>query len=279
LERKVDLNFLLEIAIEAAICAGEKTLEYYLKDIEIITKEDSSPLTLADLESNRIINEFLKTTGVPILSEENKMVPYKTRKCWQKFWLVDPLDGTKEFIKKNSEYSVNIALIEDCHPILGVVYIPAMGILYYGNKDIGSYKTMVRGFTSLKSIRKDSLILPLNSELRQNPLILVSRSHLSDDTKVIIDKIQSVVGKCLIEPYGSSLKFCLIAEGRADLYPRIGPTMEWDTAASHAIIEGAGCGIIQFPDKIPLVYNKENLLNPSFIVYKKTMEKTLQDII
>jgi 3'(2'), 5'-bisphosphate nucleotidase len=279
LERKVDLNYLLEIAIEAAIRAGEKTLEFYLEDYEIFTKEDSSPLTLADLESNRIINEFLRTTGIPILSEENKMISYKTRKCWQKFWLVDPLDGTKEFIKKNTEYSVNIALIEDSRPILGVVYIPAMGILYYGNIDIGSYKYLVRGFTSLKSIRKDSLILPLTGELRQNALILVSRSHLSDDTKVIIDKIQSVIGKCLIEPYGSSLKFCLIAEGKADLYPRIGPTMEWDTAASHAIVEGAGCKIIQFPDKLPLLYNKENLLNPSFIVFSKEMGKTLQDLI
>jgi 3'(2'), 5'-bisphosphate nucleotidase len=279
LESNIDLEFLLEIALKAAIKAGIKTLEYFQRDNEITTKEDDSPLTLADLESNRIINEFLEPTGIPILSEENQMVSFNIRKSWKKFWLVDPLDGTKEFIKKRPEYTVNIALIDGNHPVLGVVYIPATGILYYGIKNTGSYKTEIRAFSSITAIRNESHFLPFKDGLRPKPLILVSRSHLSDDTKAVIDKIESAIGECSIEPFGSSLKFCLIAEGRADIYPRIGSTMEWDTAASHAIVEAAGCVIFQFPEKLPLIYNKENLLNPSFIVFSKEMNKTMQTII
>jgi 3'(2'), 5'-bisphosphate nucleotidase len=279
LEGITDLNPMLEISIEAAILAGKKTLEFFRQDFEVYSKEDNSPLTLADLESNRIINEFLETTGIPILSEENKLISFDDRKHWQRFWMVDPLDGTKEFIRKNPEYSVNIALIEKNTPILGVVYIPAKELIYYGDRNQGSYKALVQDFTSVKKIRNESIKLPIQNITREKPVILVSKSHLSEDTQLFIDQIQTLIGECTVESYGSSLKFCLIAEGKADLYPRIGSTMEWDTAASHAIVKYAGCGIIRLPDKLSLDYNKENLLNPSFIVYHKDFEVKLGSII
>jgi 3'(2'), 5'-bisphosphate nucleotidase len=279
LEGITDLDTMLDISIEAAVRAGKKTLEFFRQDFEVYSKDDNSPLTLADLESNRIINEFLETTGIPILSEENKLASFDVRKHWQRFWLVDPLDGTKEFIRKNPEYSVNIALIEKNSPILGVVYIPAREVIYYGDRNHGSYKASVQDFTSVKEICNASLKLPLQHSTREKPVILVSKSHLSEDTQLFIDRIQAFTGDCIVESYGSSLKFCLIAEGKADLYPRIGSTMEWDTAASHAIVNYAGCGIIRLPDKLALEYNKENLLNPSFIVYQKDFEAILKSII
>jgi 3'(2'), 5'-bisphosphate nucleotidase len=279
LEVIIDFNSILELAIEAAIKAGEKTLEYYQQKYDVFTKFDNSPLTQADLESNLIINKYLETSGIPVLSEENQMVSFETRKSWHRYWLVDPLDGTKEFIKKNPEYSVNIALVEENIPVLGVVFIPAMGLLYYGSKNSGSYKATIAGFNSIKEIRSRSLQLPLLTGHRQKTVILVSRSHLSEDTKEIIGKIQLAIGECIMESYGSSVKFCLIAEGNADIYPRIGPTMEWDTAASQAILEFSGCDIIRFPDKLPLLYNKESLLNPSFIAYRKEFKTCIHNII
>jgi 3'(2'), 5'-bisphosphate nucleotidase len=279
LKTPVNLNPLLEIAVEAAIEAGNKTLEYYHKNVDVILKVDKSFLTIADLESNKIINKHLKVTEMPVLSEENDIVPFCERKKWQRYWLVDPLDGTKEFVKNTPEYSVNIAFIEDCSPVLGVVYFPAMGILYYGVRNSGSCKASVNDFVSFSTIKKKSTSLPTYNNLHNKPVILVSKSHLCEETKLLTNKIRSTIGECIVEAFGSSLKFCLLADGCADIYPRIGATMEWDTAASQAIVEFSGCRIISLPDKLTLKYNKENLLNPSFIVYRKEMEQVLQGII
>jgi 3'(2'), 5'-bisphosphate nucleotidase len=274
-----DYDKLLDTSIEAAIRAGDRTLDYYKKSIDILTKDDNSPLTLADLESNKIINKFLKPTGIPILSEENSIIPFDHRKNWKTFWLVDSLDGTKEFIKKSSEYTINIALIEGSSPEMGVVYVPAKGIIYYGLKKLGSFKAIHNSEKTVKTLRKESIRLPVEKQNNEKLVVVVSKSHLSEETKIFIEKMRAVMGDFELQSLGSSLKLCMVAEGRADIYPRLGHTMEWDTAASHAIAEFAGCKIINLTNSMSLTYNKEYLMNPSFIVYRRTLDKALKSII
>ncbi len=246
---------MLNTVIDLAKKAGLATLEFYTEDVDIISKEDNSPLTKADLASHHIIVEGLKklTPSIPIISEESGVPDYDIRKQWQKFWMVDPLDGTKEFIKRNDEFTVNIALIEDGVPILGVVYAPALDLLYYGKKGLGSFK---------KSIESD--VIQLDSKAFKKPgkaRIVVSRSHGNDSTAKKLDSIGIKVTEEV--PSGSSIKFCLVAEGKADIYPRLGPTMEWDTAAADAVYRYSLKNGIK---PSPLIYNKENLLNPYFIL-------------
>ncbi len=269
---------LLNIAIEAALEAGKKTLKYYQSEIDVLLKDDNSPLTQADLESNKVIDGYLRQTGIPVLSEENKILPYTIRSAWKKFWLVDPLDGTKEFINKSPDYTVNIALVEDRKPVLGVVYLPVQSILYFGLKDDGSYKVKLGKKTEIKFLREKSVKIQ-SGDTHKKLIVVTSRSHLSDETKQFIEKLRKACGDCETSSYGSSLKFCMVAEGSADVYPRLGPTMEWDTAASHAIIESAGCKIIRLPDKKPLEYNKQDLLNPWFIVYNQNLDSIIRKII
>ena len=241
--------------IELAKKAGLKILEFYDDKIEVSSKSDQSPLTKADLASHHIIVDGLKelTPNVPIISEESGVPDYETRKEWDQFWMVDPLDGTKEFIKKNDEFTVNIALIENGVPILGVVYAPALDLLYYGKRGVGSFKKV-----------KDSEVSQLDVKPFQKPgkgRIVVSRSHGDDAT---VKKLESIGIEVLEEvPSGSSIKFCLVAEGKADIYPRLGPTMEWDTAAADAVYRYS---IKEGEKTSPLVYNKESLLNPYFIL-------------
>jgi len=189
------------------------------------------------------------------LSEEGKDIPYSSRKNWEYFWMVDQVDGTKEFIKKNGEFTVNIALIHQGVPVLGVVYAPALNQMYWAKQGEGAFK--------------DGAKLPLKTpEQRQTYKIVASRSHMSDETKTFIDEIETNKSKELIA-IGSSLKICLVAEGEADIYPRLGPTMEWDTAAAHAVVLEAGVNIFvhqQVKTAKELAYNKENLLNPFFVV-------------
>ena len=240
--------------------AGKIIMQIYNQDFEVEYKQDSSPLTKADKIANEIIETKLKAlnstlTNIPILSEEGKDISYEERKNWEYFWLVDPLDGTKEFIKKNGEFTVNIALIHKDTPVLGVVYAPALDICYWAEKG--------------KSAFKDGQKLPLKTqEQRRTYKIVASRSHMSDDTQTFIDNIETDKEKKIIS-IGSSLKICLVAEGEADIYPRLGPTMEWDTAAAHAVVSEANCSLMKYTknnSKEKHTYNKESLLNSWFIV-------------
>ena len=250
------LEELLAIAREASSHASKEILKIYeSEDFGVDMKSDSSPLTKADRKGHEVICSYLEQTGIPILSEEGKHTAYKERKNWEQLWIVDPLDGTKEFIKRNGEFTVNIALVENQKPILGVVEAPVLGIQYYGTLKKGGFKTTNGVEDKLNPIRAfDSK----SKELK----VVASRSHLNQETEDFLNTLHSPE----IVSMGSSLKFMMIAEGKADIYPRFAPTMEWDTAAAHAIISSLG-GRVETPHGVELIYNKHNLLNPYFRVY------------
>lgn len=263
----------LELAIKAAIAAGTRILEVYQnEDFELEFKNDTSPLTKADTAANTVINSFLETTVIPIISEENKEMDYSTRKGWEKCWMVDPLDGTKEFIKRNGEFTVNIALIEQGRPTIGVIFAPVSRTLYYASVSHGkAYKVVLdENLNYSGNWFNDSLRLQLKK--KQNKIIRVvgSRSHMNEETKIFMERLKSEHASVEIVPKGSSLKFCMMAEGKADIYPRFAPTMEWDTAAGQAICEAVGLKVINVHnDDRVLTYNKPNLLNDYFIVQRK----------
>ncbi len=264
------MNTNITIAINAALSAGKEILNVYnTDDFEIKLKSDDSPLTLADQKAHKIIVEHLSKTNIPILSEEGKNIPYKERSNWDLYWLVDPLDGTKEFIKRNDEFTVNIALIKKDTPVLGVIYVPVTKDLYFSEKGIGAYKAINVDFNSnvsdINSIIQISFKLPLLLET-DNFTVVGSRSHMNEETEKFISKLKDIYGNIDFISKGSSLKICMVAEGIANIYPRFAPTMEWDTAAGHAIALGAGCKVTQADEKTPLIYNKTDLLNPWFIV-------------
>ena len=261
------MNELLLIAIHAAIEAGKKILEIYnLKDVKVKIKSDNSPITQADTASNQIIESFLKTTKIPILSEEGQDIEYKERKVWNKLWIVDPIDGTKEFIKKNGEFTVNIALVNNQKPVIGVVFAPVLKQLYFSTKDIGSYKVPVDiNSFKIEELFDKSIKLPIKRK-DNTYTIVASKSHLSKETETYIDDIKKHKGNIRLISKGSSLKLCLVAEGIADCYPRFAPTMEWDTAAGQALCEHAGFRVIDWKTKKHMIYNRENLLNNWFLV-------------
>lgn len=260
---------LLNIAITAAILAGEEILQVYnSSDFGIETKADNSPLTIADRKAHELIVKVLTQTNIPILSEEGKTIPYDERKKWETFWLVDPLDGTKEFIKRNGEFTVNIALINHGSPIMGVIYAPVTSDLYYGEINSGAFKLCVFESSVGEDIKaEDAKRLPFAKP--GNYSIVASRSHLNSETEAIIKAKELEFGSVDVVSKGSSLKLCMVAEGIANYYPRLAPTMEWDTAAGHAIAVAAGCKVIHYETKEPLIYNKENLLNPWFEVVRE----------
>ena len=252
---------LLEI-VNISVDAGKVILNYYNENVDVIYKDDESPLTKADLASHKIITDSIKkiTPDIPILSEE-EFIDWKIRKKWKKYWLIDPLDGTKEFIKKNDEFTVNIALIENNRPILGVIYTPALKELFYSIKNFGSYKILTKKkLNTLKEAKRISINKKKSNKIK----IVGSRSH----SNPILDKwVNKNFNEFDILQKGSSLKFCLIAEGSADIYPRFGPTSEWDIAAGHIILEEAG-GKLKSIDNKEILYNeKENILNPEFFAY------------
>ncbi len=265
------MNSLLITAITAALKAGKEILSIYddpASDFEIEQKADHSPLTLADRKSNQIIMDYLNTTPYPVISEENKEVDFDIRRHWPVVWIVDPLDGTKEFIKRNGEFTVNIALVEEGVPTLGVIYIPVKQVLYYGTPTGGAYRIDNLAFTPeirFEELEKRAVALP---EKRENPayIVVASRSHTTPETEAFIQQLRQTHEHVELTSIGSSIKICLVAEGKADIYPRFAPTMEWDTAAGHAITKAAGKEVYQTNGKTPLRYNKENLLNPWFIV-------------
>ena len=279
-------------AVIAAIEAGRAILEVYRSpDFKIEKKADKSPLTLADKRSHEVIVRHLGEMDIPILSEEGKNIPFGERKRWETYWLIDPLDGTKEFIKKNGEFTVNIALIRNRNPKGGVIFVPDKDVLYFALDDQGSYKidsdssiqqmeadlidyfsTQAIGLESEKTeeafdrLTLQSTKLPVMDMADRPFTIIGSRSHGSPELEAFVEEKRREHGEVEFISAGSSLKLCLVAEGNADIYPRTGPTMEWDTAAGQAIAEFAGCKVLQYGTADPLNYNKENLLNPWFVV-------------
>ena len=263
----INNNILLKTALTASYKAACSILKIYNSDFNFELKKDNSPITLADKESNIIITDILKTTNIPIISEESKKIPYDIRKNYEYTWIVDPLDGTKEFIKRNGEFAINIALAHKGNVIIGVICVPYLNIIYFASNNIGSYK--LNNFKlydipniSLDEIIKSSKKLPLKSN--KEKIILCSNSHLNNETKKFIEKLSDKNYKIIKK--GSSIKFGIIAEGKADIYPRLSPTMEWDTAAGQIIVEQTGKKILNFNTRETLKYNKKDLKNPSFII-------------
>ena len=256
---QIDIQDIVKIAKDA----GKAIMEIYNQDFGVEFKSDNTPLTIADRKANEIIvtalnqlpvNSFLQQ-NIPILSEEGRNVPFDERKNWEYFWLIDPLDGTKEFIKKNGEFTINIALIYKDVPIIGVVYAPALNVCYWSKRNEGAFK--------------DGEKLPIKANRQRDVYkIVASRSHMSNETKDFIEAIDTDKEKVIIS-IGSSLKICLVAEGEANIYPRLGPTMEWDTAAAHAIVNESDGLFNKYMDNNTYhkhLYNKENLLNDWFVV-------------
>lgn len=252
--KQIDINDIITIARKA----GGVIMEIYAKDFSVEYKEDKSPLTEADKKANEIIIDGLNALSLkfPILSEEGRDIPFDERKDWEYFWMVDPLDGTKEFIKNNDEFTVNIALIYRNAPILGVVYAPALNEMYWAKQGDGAFKN------------GDRLPVQTNHYPEKLLRVVASKSHLSAETQVYIDNLTKTTAVIECVSKGSSLKLCMIAEGSADIYPRLAPTMEWDTAAADAIVREAGKMTYEHQKNTLLVYNKENLLNPWFVVTK-----------
>jgi 3'(2'), 5'-bisphosphate nucleotidase len=270
------MDNILDLAINTAAYAGREILKIYndpSQDFGVEMKADNSPLTLADRAAHDCIIEHLKPSGYPVLSEEGAEIPYEERKDWHRMWIIDPLDGTKEFIKRNGEFTVNIALIEDGKPIMGIIFAPTACTIYGGIVGWGARR--------VEGIKLEYLDLPVTE--RKEPLtfyslpqrslvnhiglnVVASRSHMNQETEDYINQLRKKNRKVEIVSKGSSLKMCLVAEGSADVYPRFAPTMEWDTAAGDAICRACGKQVLDYTTGLPLTYNKPDLHNPWFIV-------------
>jgi len=262
---------LIFTTLQLALDAGKAIIEIYNTPFNVELKKDDSPLTIADKNAHSILSEGLVTTGLPVLSEEGIQPAYDIRKTWSTYWLVDPLDGTKEFVKRNGDFTVNIALIDNQQPVFGVVFAPVPGLLYWGSR-LGSFRLDIRkheiDFSTGTDIQVYAEKLPCVSG-SENYLVLGSKSHMNAETLEFVDHLRKSHPDLSLVSRGSSLKFCTLAEGGADIYPRFGPTMEWDTAAGHAVALFAGCEIVKAVDESPLLYNKADLLNPFFIARHK----------
>jgi len=254
-------------AITAALKAGKAILEiYHSGEFDIELKGDNSPLTKADTASHNVIMSYLEPTGIPVLSEEGRDITYQERKDWKQLWIVDPIDGTKEFIKRNGEFTVNIALVENNRPLIGVIYVPVTGDLYFSSIESGAFKVAI----DLKDYDVEALLsmgnkLPLQRE-DKTFTIVASRSHMSAETREYIQQMRDIHGDVKLISKGSSLKLCMVAEGTANCYPRFAPTMEWDTAAGQAICEHAGFEVMDWSTKENMLYNRKQLLNNWFLV-------------
>jgi 3'(2'), 5'-bisphosphate nucleotidase len=276
----MDINAYLLKAIQASIQAGQAILDVYHSDFTVDYKTDSSPLTLADKRSHEVIVKHLSEFEIPILSEEGKNIPYAERKTWNQLWIVDPLDGTKEFVKRNGEFTVNVGLVKNHKPVMGVIFVPDKNVLFFAADGLGTYKLDINLSPEVLESNQSNKnqeerlneILELADRLPANhsPLpvytIVGSRSHQTPELKAYIEEKRKELGDIEFIAAGSSQKFCVVAEGRANIYPRLGPTMEWDTAAGQAIAENAGAKVIRYDNQQPLTYNKEDLYNPYFIV-------------
>lgn len=273
-----ELSGWLRLAIISALEAGKKILEIYHADFTIETKEDLSPLTAADLAAHHILSRDLLATGLPVISEEGNPVSYEERRHWDRLWMIDPLDGTKEFISRNGEFTVNIALIENQTPVMGVIYAPVKDILYYALDQSGAYKMEHASLKLTPGRSPEKVFECLTDQAERLPLpgaknhfvAVCSRRHTNQETLDFIQKLHPLNDEINYISCGSSLKLCAIAEGTADLYPRLAPTMEWDTAAGQAIVEISGGKVLDAQQLQPLVYNKQQLLNPSFFAARKS---------
>lgn len=251
----LDFNTVLEIAKNA----GKAILKIYETDFEVEYKDDKSPLTAADKAANDVILEGLSGLGldIPIISEETKALSYEERKNWTYCWIVDPLDGTKEFLKRNDEFTVNIALVKDGIPAAGVVYVPVTDEYYYADLNKKAW---------YKKGESESKVISVKKPESDSVVIMGSRSHMNEDTEKFVEEQKSKFKNVEFIAAGSSLKLCKVAQGEAHLYPRFAPTMEWDTAAGQAVVEAANGKVLRHPEMTALLYNKENLLNPYFLV-------------
>ncbi|MGD8366315.1 MAG: 3'(2'),5'-bisphosphate nucleotidase CysQ [Desulfobacterales bacterium] len=269
---------LLRISL-TAVSAGEAILRIYKTDFSVEEKADGSPLTQADRAAHDIITAQLSATGLPVLSEEGRNIAYRQRKDWHTFWMVDPLDGTKEFIHRRGEFTVNIARIENSRPVWGVVYLPAAKMLYLAAAGLGAWRLDQDRLSALDLSPADGRekeawtamvstadALPLARTGDRPFTIIGSRSHGTEAVEIFVRERRKEHGQVEFISAGSSLKFCRVAEGAADVYPRFGPTMEWDTAAGQAVAEAAGAEVVEAKTGHPLVYNKPDLKNPWFIV-------------
>jgi len=263
---------LLYYAWKAAIRAGREIIDVYQGDIDVSLKADASPLTEADLRAHRAILDTLRAASpdIPVLSEEAASVPYDERKDWNQCWLVDPLDGTKEFIKRNGEFTVNIAWVNaNGESVLGVVYAPALGHAYLGARGVGAFRWDAQTKCALPengdALLRQACALPVARGDRPYTVV-ASRSHLSRETEDYVAQLRERHPGLVLQSAGSALKLCLVAEGVADCYPRFGPTMEWDTAAGEAVCAAAGARVTVYPSGEPMRYNKQDLLNPWFLI-------------
>jgi len=269
---------MIPCSIEAALAAGLEIMKVYDRPFEVEKKADDSPVTAADKNAHRVIKDVLAAAfpPIPVLSEEGGAVSFEERNGWKRFWLVDPLDGTKDFIKKNGEFTVNIALVEKNMPVLGVVYIPFSDTMYLGIEGIGAFKLDSARDCIKKAGRAEqnttdlvldwSSSLPLKNEKpRDRFMIVKSRSHSGEETECCIKRLLCHYKDSEVIAAGSATKLCIVAEGRADVYPRLGPTMEWDTAAGHTILRNSGGDMLRADNWSTLRYNKEDLRNPSFV--------------
>ncbi len=267
---------LLYTAIQASVKAGKHIEHVYQHPVEIEYKSDDTPVTIADKQANDLIEKELQATGIPVLGEEGVHHSYEERKNWDQLWVVDPLDGTKEFINRNGEFTVNIALAENGEPTIGVIFSPIFKDLYFASKDLGSFKldrhTYIENIEKFPSLTLEEIIsLSVKLPLQQLPAahtIVASRSHPNVETKHYIQNRKQEKEKVELIYTGSSIKMCLIAEGKAHEYPRYGRTMEWDTCAGNCILKYAGGEIISLEDNLPLRYNKENIENPHFLAFR-----------
>jgi 3'(2'), 5'-bisphosphate nucleotidase len=260
----------LELAIHASSWAGARILQVYdQSSVETEIKADNSPLTEADKASHQILTNILSGSGLPILSEEGEHLGYAERSSWNEFWMIDPLDGTREFIKRNGEFTVNIALIRGRQPVIGVVYVPVTGVLYFASDAVGSYRIQWSfrdrdELPDLEQLIDKAEKLPIAHTRKYT--VVASRSHRNEETELFIKQILKIFRNVAVVSVGSALKICLVAEGNADIYPRFGPTMEWDTAAGQCVAINAGCTVTGNDTGETMVYNKHDLHNPWFIV-------------
>ncbi len=259
-----------QTVVQIAIEAGDKILAVYKNAFDVEHKDDGSPLTQADQDSHYHIIDSLTvlTPDIPVVSEESHKAGAKPCES-NLYWLVDPLDGTKEFIKRNGEFTVNIALMENERPVWGVVQAPVMGLIYYGGPKFGA----------VKQSGQDKIDIQARQQANLSCTLVVSRSHLSDKTKALFAALEDAGQSLDTAASGSSLKFCMIADGQADCYPRLGLTSEWDTAAAEAVLLGAGGEVIRFSDGKPLDYNKTDILNPEFMACGKLNDTTKAAIL
>jgi len=276
-----DRSTLLMACVKSALTAGRAILEVYDgPDMQVEKKSDDSPLTLADRRAHDIIMKGIGNLGIPVLSEEGRNIPFEERSQWPHMWVVDPLDGTKEFIKRNGEFTVNIALVERGAPTMGVVFVPVADCLYFADVEQGAFtiercraagieEKRVDDIDGLGSLVDKAARLPVVRDPDRPFTIMGSRSHATPELEAYVEEMRRKHGDVNFISAGSSLKICRVAEGAADIYPRLGPTMEWDTAAGQAIAVASGAKVVRHDDGTPLAYNKENLLNPWFIVERK----------